>query len=369
VLFGLKFGVIDNLVQELVQNPRNREIRLIGHGRFDPDWFDAMAAREDIAFVAPRTRGAAANADLRAEGSDRAPVTVELIPSGPGDPLLEGHAQPPLISEEAVITARVAGLLEVAPGDRVMASVRRKRNGQWSRVQVPLRVRGVVPNSVYDRKAVFVTPILLTAVEDYRDGYAVPALGWGDGKPFDGPRHFSGFRLYVRHLDDVPIVRDLLSAAGQGYEVSTRARAIEEVRRFDRYLTAAFFMIALIGVAGYLLSFGASMWVNVDRKRRELSVLQLLGFRSATIMVYPLVQSGLVAILGGLFAVSLFWLISLLINDYFARQAGQFEGLCRLLPSHLFVALLATLLCALAAASLAALRTTRIEASRGLREL
>jgi putative ABC transport system permease protein len=128
-------------------------------------------------------------------------------------------------------------------------------------------------------------------------------------------------------------------------------------------------MIAFIGVAGFLLSFGASMWVNVERKQRELSVLQLLGFRSPVIMLFPIVQSGLIAFSGAVLAIALFFWISVVINGYFAREAGQFEGLCRLLPSHLAIILASTLVCAIAAAALAAYRSTRIEPSKGLREL
>lgn len=369
VLFGLKFGVVDNLVRELVQDPRNREIRLIGHGRFDHAWFTRMAAREDVAFVVPRTRGAAATVDLRSEKSDESVVRVELIPSGLNDPLLRGHAPYHADRESVVISASAAELIRVVPGDLVQGSVRRKQDGRWSRVRVPLRVSGVLPYSVFARKAVFASPALLTAIEDYRDGYSVPELGWGEGSPFTGLRQFSGFRLYVRSLEDVAPVRDLLVAEGQGFEVSTQSKAIEEVTLLDRYLTATFLMIAAIGVAGYLLSFGASMWVNVDRKRRELSVLQLLGIRSSVIMFFPIVQSGLIALCGGALAIILFWSISLLINDYFAREAGQFQGLCRLLPSHLIISLFATLVCAMTASVLAALRVTRIEPSRGLREL
>jgi putative ABC transport system permease protein len=369
VLFGLKFGVVDNLLRELVQDPRNREIRLIGHGRFDQDWFARMAAREDVAFVVPRTRGAAATMDLRSNKPDESLVTVELVPSGKADPLLRGHAPFPSDRDSVVISAPAADLIGVGPGDLVQGSVRRKQGGQWSRVHIQLHVSGVLPHSAYGRKAAFVSPTLLTAIEDYRDGYAVPELGWGDGEPFSGPRLYSGFRLYVHSLDDVARVRDMLTAGSQGFQVSTRAKAIEDVKRFDRYLTATFFMIAFIGVGGYLLSFGASMWVNVDRKRRELSVLQLLGFRSSVIMFFPVAQSALISLCGALLAVVLFWLISLLINDYFAREAGQFQGLCRLLPSHLAISLLATLVCAVTASLLAAFRVTRIEPSKGLREI
>jgi len=369
VLFGLKFGVIDNLVQELVQDPTNREIRLSGHGRFDQAWFKTIAEREEVAFVMPRTRGAAASIDLRAASGGTEHSTVELIPSGLGDPLLKGHTQAPMDNHSIVISARVARELNVAVGDQLKGSVRRKLEGKWSRVHTLLKVIGVVPDHVFARKGGFVTPELLTAIEDYRDGYAAPEFGWNDGKSFNAERYHSSFRLYVRELDDVATVRDLLMAEGQGYEVSTKAKAIEEVKLFDRYLTATFLMIAAIGVIGYLLSFGASMWVNVERKRRELSVLQLLGFRSSVIMFFPVIQSGIIALCGGAMAIILFWLISLLINNYFAQEAGQFEGLCRLLPSHLFISLLATLVCAVIAAGLAAYRTTRIEPSKGLREL
>ena len=42
---------------------------------------------------------------------------------------------------------------------------------------------------------------LLVAVEDYRDGRAVPALGWDGQVPTDGPRYFSGFRLFAQRLE------------------------------------------------------------------------------------------------------------------------------------------------------------------------
>ena len=369
VLFGLKFGVIDSLVDQLVQDPANREIRLIGHGRFDSEWFARMAARDEVAFVVPRTRGAAASIDLSSGAGSKSRVTVELIPSMDGDPLLAGHAFAPAELDAMVISAQAARLLGVSPGDKVNASVRRKRDGAWSRAKITMRVIGVVPDSVFARKGAFVLPRLLTAVEDYRDGYAVSELDWGEGKPFTGTRYSSSFRLYAGELDDVARIRDLLIAEGKGFEVTTRAKSIEEVKLFDRYLTATYLMIALIGVVGYLLSFGASMWVNVDRKRRELSVLQLLGFRASSIMFFPIAQSALIALCGGVLAMALFWLISVLINNYFAREAGLFEGLCRLLPSHLLISLAATLICAIIASSLAAYRVSRIEPSKGLREL
>jgi hypothetical protein len=64
-----------------------------------------------------------------------------------------------------------------------------------------------------------------------------------------------------------------------GRRVKTSAAEIETVRSIDRNLALLFWVIAAAGMAGYSLSLGASLLANTDRKRRELSVPRLLGFR------------------------------------------------------------------------------------------
>ena len=39
LLFGLKFGIVTGMMDRLVEDPRNREIRPVGANRFDYDWF------------------------------------------------------------------------------------------------------------------------------------------------------------------------------------------------------------------------------------------------------------------------------------------------------------------------------------------
>lgn len=230
-----------------------------------------------------------------------------------------------------------------------------------------LRVTGVVPDSVFARKGAFASLQLLEASEDYRDGLAVPTLGWFGDSAFTGTRYYTGFRLYARTIDDVARLRDLLS--DWDLDIDTRAKAIEEARMLDRNLSTTYWMIAIIGVIGFLLSFGASMWVSVQRKRRELSVLRLIGFPGSAIMLFPIIQSGVIAILGGALASTLFWVVSVLINNYFAQMLGHLQDVCRLLPGHLAGGLAVTFVCAVAASGLAAYGATRIEPAEGLREL
>src|SRR5690606_27153634 len=70
VLFGLKYGIITNLLDPLTENPRYREIAPVASGRYTPEWFDSMSARSDVAFVVPRTRSLAASIKLRAPDSE-----------------------------------------------------------------------------------------------------------------------------------------------------------------------------------------------------------------------------------------------------------------------------------------------------------
>ena len=92
VLYGLKAGIVGSMVDRLVGDPRNREIQAVGSGRYGPEWFQDLRGRPEVAFLVPRTRSIAASIDLQAEKGGRI-LAVELVPTGPGDPLLgpESH--------------------------------------------------------------------------------------------------------------------------------------------------------------------------------------------------------------------------------------------------------------------------------------
>ncbi len=61
VLFGVKSGIINTMVDRLVQDPRNLEISPVGSGHYDQDWFAAAGKRPGVAFIIPQTRSIAAN--------------------------------------------------------------------------------------------------------------------------------------------------------------------------------------------------------------------------------------------------------------------------------------------------------------------
>jgi putative ABC transport system permease protein len=155
----------------------------------------------------------------------------------------------------------------------------------------------------------------------------------------------------------------------RGIDVHTRVAEIEVVRRMDRNLTAIYWAIAAIGMVGFSLSLGASLWANVDRKRKQLSVLRLVGFRTGDIVWFPMVQALFTAVLGWALAVAIYSATAWVINTMMAAQVESGQQVCRLLHIHYAIALGLTCGAAVFAAGLAGLRSARIEPSEGLREL
>jgi putative ABC transport system permease protein len=365
VLFGLKFGIVGAMMQGLIEDPGNREIRPVGSGRYDDAWLDNVRGRPDVAFLVPRTRSIAATMELSSGQSTRI-VPVELIASGEGDPLLTPGEPLPAGLDQVVVSGSAAEKLNIRAGDRLDGSLVRRYRGKQERVHLDLTVAAVAPPRAFSRDGAFVSVKLLEALEDFRDGRAVPDLGWS-GAPANTGRTYTGFRLYARSIDDVAALGDAFAEIG--VDVHTQVAGIELVKRMDRNLTAIYWAIAVIGLVGFSLSLGANLWANVDRKRKQLSVLRLVGFRTGDIVWFPMVQALYTAVLGWALAVCLSLVTTMVINRMMADQVEPGQQVCLLLPSHYGIALVLTCGAAIIAAGLAGMRSARVEPSEGLREL
>ncbi len=367
VLFGLKVGIVGSMVDGLVEDPRNREIRPVGSGHYGPDWFQEVRSRPDVAFVVPRTRSIAATIQLRSKKAPRI-VKVEMISSGKGDPLLTKGTPIPMGIRQIVVSESAARKLNVVSGDMVDGSVARRFKGRTERVHVELEVVAAASSAAFSRDGAFVSLDMLTAAEDFRDGQAVPALGWGgEPRPEERARIFPGFRLYANSIYDVADIRDRLIA--RGLEVKTRAADIEVVQSMDRNLTTIYWLIAVIGLIGFSFSLGASLWANVDRKQRELSVLRLVGFRTGDIVWFPVLQAVFTGLLGWMLASFIYLGVEYSINRMLTSQLEPGETVCRLLPEHFFAAAAFTVGAAVLAAALGGYRAASIQPSDGLRDI
>ena len=366
ILFGLKFGVVTSMVHELVENPVNREIRPIGSGRYDDAWIDAYRARADVEFVIPKTRALAATIQLKSETSNRI-LSTEMQATSSGDPLLAQLPRVPSDYGEVILSQAAASKLKVVTGDRIDASLARQFQGKRERVHLPLEVIAITDATVTARAVAFVSLELLIASENFKDGRAVPELEWSGNLTDGSARVYPSFRLYARSIYDVEgLVGDL---EREGVRSKANVAEITTVQSIDRNLSVIFWIIACVGAIGFSFSLGASLWANVDRKRKELSVLRLVGFKSGRIVLFPVLQSCYTAVLGWLLAVMVYLAFEHVINFVLAPSLNLERELCYLLTEHFLWALGLTVTIAIYAAILGGMRAARIQPSDGLREI
>jgi putative ABC transport system permease protein len=586
LLFGLKFGTIQTLRSRLIQDPLNREIRPLASVPRIPEWFQALAAQSEVGFVVPTTRQIAASVTLRPVGGAKGamPVEADLIPTAQGDPLLLENDAPVPGNGQIVLSARTAQALGVQVGDKISASATRSRGADSERANVELSVVGSLPMRATSLNAVYARLDFLEAVEAYKDGLAVPELGWEgtlpiakpeyDGAiilvperlpeerklrlitetgfsvieevdptnlnrlagwslgsqqkwiiyhlssgastvgqenlsavrdqlrgqraeilpwvhslevelqsasnpsgeapsrlrvlgfsiaaekasalglsfappwgndseestqqillpeeasgstrisgrlaltvagPADQPltlpvepvvgfsgqanialipaalagvlrlaqtrplryeasrgrvllerRRYTGFRLYARTIDDVELLRQRLAA--EGINVHTEAQRIAEVTELDRHLTRIFWLIGAVGMSGGTAALVASLYASVQRKRRELGILRLVGFSGHRLARFPIYQGLLLVGASYALASALFYGISVTIDELFRIQLRQGESFCYLPVGHQLGALAGALGLAALAASFAAWRVHRVASSAVLRD-
>ncbi|BAQ83927.1 ABC transporter permease [Pseudomonas sp. St29] len=364
VLFGLKFGLVSSLTERLEKDPAVREIIPLGGGRFSAAFIAELGQRPDVAFALPRTRQIAATADL-SRGTADIGLTVEMLPTAVGDPLLGRLSSPRSIS--GVLLSRTAAeKLGAQPGDWLQASFGRQVAGRSEVQRTRVQVEGILPLEAFARDALFAPLALLEAAEDYRDGRAVAALGWlGEVQAASAQRVYPAFRLYARDLDDVEPLR--LYFAERGLLVATQAQTIAQVQSLSRNLSIVFWVIAGLALAGAFAAIFAGALAAVERKRRELSVLRLLGFSTGALLLFVVAQAlysaGIAALLSG----ALYGLAQAGLNHLFMQVPGEYAS--HLLPAHYGLALLATLGVSTLAAALGGWRVSRIEACEGIRDV
>ena len=364
VLAGLRAGVVEGLRQLLLEDPHAREIVTAANRSFEAALLTRLAARPDVQFLAPRTRTLAASLVLqRAEGA--ATARVELLPTAPGDPLIPPpppHA-PPLRADQIVLTAAAAARLQAGPGDALVGRLVRDRNGQRQSVALALRVAAVAPPAAFAREAAFVPLALAVLVEDYQDGLAeAPAALDRLGPPARAT--FAGFRLYARKLEDVPVLDAMLRAAG--IDVVSRAGDVASLLAVDRNLGVLFLLVSGLGGAGFLVSLGAGLWANVERKRVALALMRFLGLRRAGLSVFPVVQAGAMALAGAGLGVLAALAAAMVVNTALAGTLAIDHALCMISPWTGFTAVAVTLAGAVLVAGAASLRAAGIEPWEGV---
>ena len=374
VLFGLREGAIGTLIDRLDRDPAMRLLtpEATGANRFAPDWFAAMAARPDVAFVISSTRMIAGQIDLLRREQDAAgEVRVTLLPTADGDPVTGAEAgainSATARFDTVVVSARVAERLGVAAGAPVTGYVERVRDGTTEPLAIRLSIAAVLPIARDGGLNAFGSLALVEAVQDFRDGKAVPAIGVAEGETARPAADYPLFRLYTRSIRDVgPLAAELRA---NGIAIAAREAEIASTLALDQSLRAVLLIISGLSVAGYVVAVTAGQWGNLRRKRRDFAVLNLTGYGTAWLVALPVAQAMVLALAGSAAGVAGFATVAGTVNQFFRASISAGEAACRLAPGDLAAAVAITVALSLGPAAAIGLAFHRIDINEELRDV
>ena len=342
----------------------------------------SQADARDLAAVADRVRGKDAyvlplNGNLSIALPAGVPQRLALLPAAAVGRMLPGLIPPgeernwtDFSSKPALRTVlahpSVASQFDDAPVDAEAFFAASSPSGQVIERSVKLRLR-IAAGSNVPEGTILAAPSLigqlgLLAERPLLDGTTtegVPAL-------LLGRRGYSGFRMYAAGLEEVAPMKAALEE--EGITVSTRADRIEEVLALNKYLNILFWIIAAASLAGGMGCLVSNVYANVERKRRELAVLRLLGVHGAALTLFPL-TSAVILTLGGIAgSLALFHALAATINSVFSQHLADGEVFCRLTLAHQSAALGIALALAVLTGLAASRRMMRIQPAESLRD-
>lgn len=366
LLFGLKHGVVSQLQDELLRDPRNLEIKMLSSGNYDDAWITALRQRPETGFAIGQTRTLNTQADLFV-GMQRFVESAEIIPTEVGDPQLNLGTLAPT-GNQVILSDRAAQRLQVKVGDTVRLRAERRLDGRNERGELNLSVLAVLNGARFGRAAGFVAPPLLLSLEHFRDGYVVSAFGVDTGKPLgDLQPLYARARVYAHDIDQVAPLERWLNE--QRIETSSRLADIDNVKAINHVLGLIFSVIALAALIGCVASMVGAFLANIDRKRKSLAVLRLLGFNRPAVAGFVVLQALLLSLAGYLGGLVFYFIGSLLFDRLLGSSQATGTFVCHITIGHGLAALLLTFLVAALVAVIGAVRAISIEPAESLREL
>lgn len=366
LLFGLKHGVVSQLQQELLSDPRNLEVKMLSSSHYDLDWLERLRQRPEVGFAIGQTRSLNTQADLQGEHG-RFADNIEIIPTQAGDPLLNTPLSA-VQGNQVILSARTAERLAAKAGDNIRLRVVRRLDGVNERGEQILKVQAVLEPARFTRPAAFVSPELLLDLEYFRDGYRVPILGSTSGQLLDSVKvGYARARVYAKDIDNVEALERWLNE--QHVETSSRLAEIDSVKAINHVLGLIFGVIAGAALIGCIASLVGAFLANIDRKRRNLAVLRLLGFGSLAVAGYVVLQALLLSAVGYIGGLAGYFAGSVLFDHLLGSSQATGTFICHITFGHGLTALLLAFLVAALVAMIGALRAIRIQPAESLREL
>lgn len=359
ILMALKTGITQALLGEMLHNPANLQVEFRSDRTISLEDFAAIQAFPQTGFAIAAPRAGGSTVELESLEEEGGAAAVSLLPSGAGDPLLAGVAVPR--AGDIVLSRRTADELRATAGDRVLLILVNSSTGAEITIEVTLA--GIT--ALIGNRFALVGSDLAFLAEAVKEGRAT-STDDPESRAENRPWDVSRLRLYARDLDSVAALSEQVRALG--YDIASKEDDIRRLTTLRGNLDLIFALIAGFATLGFAVALSISLWVNVERKRRSLAMLRLMGMRAGEVVLFPLVQAVFVAVIGVGIAMACFLVARAGLNAHFAGSLPAGAKVAAL-PGRELALLLGTILgLAIAAGAASGLAVIRMQPKEAMRD-
>ncbi|HRD77788.1 MAG TPA: ABC transporter permease, partial [Hyphomicrobiaceae bacterium] len=163
--------------QRLIQDPAYRLVIPVKAEHRPDEFFAELAKRADVVFVQPDLL--ASKTSVRVEPADKAKAqSMEVVPTGPGDPLIVENSGKIPGPAEVVLTLNAAKDLGVEEGAEIKLVFFRSASGRREQQSLTLKVVSVLRGEADGERRLYTVLDVVRDIERFRTGITVSARNW-----------------------------------------------------------------------------------------------------------------------------------------------------------------------------------------------
>ncbi|MCF6231876.1 MAG: ABC transporter permease [Rhodobacteraceae bacterium] len=367
VLFGVKNGVYNALIGEMLRDPANLQIDTAGNASFTDADLAPLRDWPEVAFLTPKVRGQFDYVNVRAANAGQKGGRIKpalMVPSGLGDPTLpKGMSLGP---DDVAISAQLGELLGLTAGDTLQIIT--QADDRPRQLLLDAQVVAVLSPAALSGRAVLAPFARLDLIEAFYDSYSLPdhdIIGTRDLSERNAT--YAGVRLYARALEELAALQIRIEAQ-LGISTSARTRDVEALLGLGRKLDLALGLTAALAALGLGGALVLGFWSDVARKKAVLAGIALIGVSGRELALFPVVQALITALLGLVLSFTFYALAGEVAANLFGQGLPEGAALAVISLGQALAICGAVLVLVVGAAAVAGWSAGRLDPASVLRE-
>ncbi|MEC6814298.1 ABC transporter permease [Photobacterium toruni] len=149
------------------------------------------------------------------------------------------------------------------------------------------------------------------------------------------------FRVYAKSIEQLDSLVKVVKNGGDALNLDalkepvSKLYEVQKIRTLSDYMKKIYFLIAFISAVSTIFAVSSSVYASVQRRKKDLAYLNMLGIDKITIIFFPLMKSMILISIGIAIAFLGYWFFSIIASHWFVGLLGETESLTRLPASDI----------------------------------